>query len=706
MLHRVTLLVEESRNQLSCLLNPENLVRRRQAGIQPRRSATGQLTGAGLQDDPLLYTGGGSTELDLDLLFDVSLAGSSIASDDVRDLTGPLWRLAENSGHNSQRHRPPLVWFTWGKAWSLPTIVVAVAERLEDFTPGGVPRRSWLRLRLQRVEAPALQPTQRSATPAPALFNALPLAGLRLPEAAVGVHPLAGGVSVTSNLLEGRVELSIGEALLTAGEIMASALSETAAGQMIASAVNRLSAAVSTALEAVKDWLATPSPAILAVKQGLQTLGDIAVNLGASLAAWTGAAAATVRSNVVGFAVAAKEHLLTAITGAAAEISLALGNVRTQLRQLVEPTQRALAAALDRLLEPLRPLARAVAQAAAIVAQAVKAKAQRIIAVAVPYLQSARQMIGASLDKLGEIASAAGTAAVQQARFALDVLGDALQQLRTGGQFLNMEIVAPALNQIALAVDVLWISGKRTAAKLIGGLVGRLTVAAKNMSEAGEALGQAAGRQANRLALAAANAFAVALARWRSGDSEQSTPPVEAWAAARAQIAALEPLLPAAAFAPVAAEMAPIESAESLKTDIQQQPSAEAESVQPPMQPLAIDAGNLLVALANLETSIEATVTATIEQAAQSLAESEAVRTTMALLSPSVLLTPPRPLAATERTLQTSVGERLDQLAYRYYQNPAFWRLLARFNAIDDPLHLVAGSALRVPPASIVGGSA
>ena len=45
-------------------------------------------------------------------------------------------------------------------------------------------------------------------------------------------------------------------------------------------------------------------------------------------------------------------------------------------------------------------------------------------------------------------------------------------------------------------------------------------------------------------------------------------------------------------------------------------------------------------------------------------------------------------------------GERLDQIAYRYYGDPRYWRLLARFNGIDDPLHVAPGRLLRVPAAT------
>jgi len=94
---RVSFLVEATGTRLSCLLNPETLAVRRLAGVRPRQTASGALTGAELSDDPLLHTGGGRTEIDLDLLFDLSLGGGTVVADDVRDLTRPFWNLAENA---------------------------------------------------------------------------------------------------------------------------------------------------------------------------------------------------------------------------------------------------------------------------------------------------------------------------------------------------------------------------------------------------------------------------------------------------------------------------------------------------------------------------------------------------------------------------------------------------------------------------------
>jgi hypothetical protein len=184
-MERVAFLVERTGERITCLLNPESVVMRRLAGVRSRSGATGIVTGQALTDDPLLATGGGTTEIDLDLLFDVAIArelaptpvataevptSTEIAAEipaavppvetDVRELTRPLWNLAENGQGTNGYGAPPVVRFIWGRAWNVLGIVVAIAERLERFTQGGMPQRSWLRLRLRRV-------TETEARPAP-----------------------------------------------------------------------------------------------------------------------------------------------------------------------------------------------------------------------------------------------------------------------------------------------------------------------------------------------------------------------------------------------------------------------------------------------------------------------------------------------------------------------------------------------------------
>ncbi|MFN8073815.1 MAG: hypothetical protein U0Q15_00175 [Kineosporiaceae bacterium] len=179
-MERVAFLVESTGERITCLLNPEHVVHRRLAGLSRPSAGSGVVTGSAVGDALLLHTGGGRTELDLDLLFDVDLVPTPVpvaalpprpddpASPDapaplpaapspprdVRDLTRALWNLAEN-GDGGDPRRVPQVRFVWGKAWNVLAVVESLSERLERFDASGTPGRSWLRMRLVRVPDPA-----------------------------------------------------------------------------------------------------------------------------------------------------------------------------------------------------------------------------------------------------------------------------------------------------------------------------------------------------------------------------------------------------------------------------------------------------------------------------------------------------------------------------------------------------------------------
>lgn len=144
-MERVAFLVDSTGERIDCLINPETLVIRRLAGVR-QAALPGAAVGSG-QDDLMMFTGGGRTELVLDLLFDVDLADSAHRPSDVRALTGKLWSLSENA-----EGRPPQVRLVWGKRWNLPGVIVSVAERLDAIDSDGTPRRSWMRLKMVRTK--------------------------------------------------------------------------------------------------------------------------------------------------------------------------------------------------------------------------------------------------------------------------------------------------------------------------------------------------------------------------------------------------------------------------------------------------------------------------------------------------------------------------------------------------------------------------
>jgi len=172
---RVAFLIEETGERIGCMLNPQSLLLQRRTGVQSRHTVAGSVNGERFKDDQLLYTGGGKTELTLDLLFDVGVNGSSVQSDNVCDLTAPIWRLSENAQHQGCQSQPALCRFIWGKFWNIPAVVTAVAERLDLFDSDGIPKRSWLRMRLQRLTEqimPSRASSPQSATQTSAAIGA------------------------------------------------------------------------------------------------------------------------------------------------------------------------------------------------------------------------------------------------------------------------------------------------------------------------------------------------------------------------------------------------------------------------------------------------------------------------------------------------------------------------------------------------------
>lgn len=157
-MERVAFLIETTGERIDCLINPETVELRREAGIDRRRLVGGFIggfAGDSAWSDDALVCGGGLTELQLDLLFDTSLVPPPAECNDVQDLTNPFWALAEHAADPNGRRRQNLVRLVWGKAWNVPGIVASVAGRFECFLQNGAPQRCWLRMLFIRVADPA-----------------------------------------------------------------------------------------------------------------------------------------------------------------------------------------------------------------------------------------------------------------------------------------------------------------------------------------------------------------------------------------------------------------------------------------------------------------------------------------------------------------------------------------------------------------------
>jgi hypothetical protein len=233
-MERVAFLIEQTGERVFAMINPDELIFERRSGVRMRQRDELPLAVARRSDDPMIYVGGGVTDLTLNLLFDVDLLarsspsfsqqagsrtpflaraaeapsladaveGDSAAEDDgpgvmpalptavtdVRDLSGPLWRLTEN-GPDDASAGPPIVHFIWGAAWNVPCVAISVAERFDQFSVDGTPLRSWMRIRLRRTQLPSntAREPDLSISPVRASGGGRPLESL--PESVVLTDP-------------------------------------------------------------------------------------------------------------------------------------------------------------------------------------------------------------------------------------------------------------------------------------------------------------------------------------------------------------------------------------------------------------------------------------------------------------------------------------------------------------------------------------
>jgi hypothetical protein len=139
-------LEDEKSNKLPCLFNPSS--------ITVGRSNTWEDSPMpGWDVTQLRYLGAKAGKLSLDLVFDTTDDGTSVAK-----YTGKLMKLMEvdytlpGADASSRNGRPPKVTFHWGDFHSFPAVVSNVVLSFTYFSSSGTPLRADAHLDLQQYE--------------------------------------------------------------------------------------------------------------------------------------------------------------------------------------------------------------------------------------------------------------------------------------------------------------------------------------------------------------------------------------------------------------------------------------------------------------------------------------------------------------------------------------------------------------------------
>ncbi|WP_428269382.1 hypothetical protein [Haliangium sp.] len=676
MQHHIAFLIEHTHQRLRCLLNPESLVVRRAAGIEPRRLPAGAIAGDELSDAPLLYTGGGRTELELDLLFDVSLADQPVADGDVRSLTRPLWQLTEN--HPWVHGRPPTVRLIWGKSWNLPGVVVAIAENLEHFTTGGVPRRSWLRMRLVRVPqarvnvAGAAAGAAAGAVAGAALGAAGALAGAAA-GALVGpaeelIHELLGGrVVAPEDGLDADPDPTVPADIEV--EVLARVLGavvDEIQGEVVP-AVDRAMAAVAAALAGGAD-------------DGDEDKDDPESETGQRRQAAKEARGLLerLRDGVLGVAREVYQRARGGLITACREIERAVDDAGAWLAEAGARVSDELSKAVGAVVAAARRGAARVRAGLVRAAEAVRVRAQAVIAAAHRYARAGIERVAATLDALGKLPAAVVDAATE----VLGRVRDALAEVARLGAAALAEARA-ALTELRDRVTALVRAGAHAAARVLRETVAAMAVAVHNAENAVTTLGAWLYGRAQALW----TELRVRLDAWlaerpesgggerpESGEGRPEGRPGPARSVARAGAGAGEISGVSAALdaleESVVASAAP--DSDDLVSEINHLRAAVSGAG-------PVDAG---------ERAIEF-LQRGLARMAETGAAGQRQRVTDAVAAPRADL--------------HASGERLDLLAYRYYGHPAYWRLLARANDIDFPLAAGERGSVRIPARAGLG---
>lgn len=656
-MERVTFLIEQTGDQLACLLNPESLTMRREAGVRPRESSSGQLTEDGLTDRPLLFTGGGTTEIELELLFDVSLSGSTVTTRNVRALTGPLWDLAENA-KESGYGRPPLVRFLWGKTFNLLAVVAGVAERVERFTGEGIPTRSWMRMRMVRVDEEALKQARPDTSPSPRSLR----------ERAAALSPGDGSTHVVMGGAQGdSAPEETGPSITTAAEIVETAFRATGASDTLAAAEAALSDTIDTLAAASSRLSGTdeseaesgsgegPTPA--------EQLKDAADTFDRALDA---AAQGVTNGNV------------DAVGAAVTDMMSAAGTAAEAAGALVSEAGREVADEVENALDTVGPVAKDLLTAAQTVGREVVRTSARALGTAVAATAQAIDQVATTTDRLASAASEAARQAGSALQSGLDAVSSTIDQIREVGDLKAVDRLSDAFRQLGQAVDRLWAAGEGSTAERVSVTAENVAIRVKNMKAATEAINAARTPPPSDLLRSATDALrsAVTTAQ-KSGD-------------------------PAGLAEPSRRLRVVVRSVTSVESDALADAQKRArDALRPVLNALeaVLERGGaerldeVADVLAGLEDAAAALGAAEQEETAHIIATAVRDREASAAAQGTGA-------AASPQAARRQQSERIDQIASREYGDPAYWRLLVLHNDIDRPLRLTGQLQLNVPSAT------
>lgn len=134
-LAKATLQNLESGTPFECLFNPTDYTIARTNHWEENRVN-------GRDVPQLAFTGGSSSQMTMQLFFDVSEKRNG----NVRTHVDELWKLALIDTHTknpvTQRARPPLCQFVWGRKWSFIAVIASLSVRYTLFNEDGVPVRA------------------------------------------------------------------------------------------------------------------------------------------------------------------------------------------------------------------------------------------------------------------------------------------------------------------------------------------------------------------------------------------------------------------------------------------------------------------------------------------------------------------------------------------------------------------------------------